>query len=32
MKGYMIVPDSIEMGTHEETGMPWMRYRMRRIE
>ena len=32
LKGYMIVPDSIEMGTHEETGMPWMRYRMRRIE
>lgn len=32
LKGYQIVPDSVETGTNEENGLPWTRYRMRRIE
>ena len=32
IKGYILVPDSVEVGVHEVTGQPWQRYWMRRIE
>lgn len=32
IRGYQIVPQSIETGTHEVTGQAWQRYWMRRIE
>ena len=32
IKGYILVPDSVEVGVHEVTGAPWQRYWMRRIE
>ena len=32
LKGYILVPDSVEVGVHEVTGQPWQRYWMRRIE
>ena len=32
LKGYILVPDSVEVGVHEVTGAPWQRYWMRRIE
>lgn len=31
-KGYILVPDSVEVGVHEVTGQPWQRYWMRKIE
>ena len=32
LKGYILVPDSVEVGVHEVTGQPWQRYWMRKIE
>lgn len=32
IKGYILVPDSVEVGVHEVTGAPWQRYWMRKIE
>ena len=32
LKGYILVPDSVEVGVHEVTGQPWQRYWMRQIE
>lgn len=32
IKGYILVPDSVEVGVHEVTGQAWQRYWMRRIE
>lgn len=31
-RGYILVPDSVEVGVHEVTGQPWQRYWMRKIE
>lgn len=31
-KGYVIVPQSVQVGVHEVTGAPWQRYWMRKIE
>ena len=32
LKGYILVPQSVQVGVHEVTGAPWQRYWMRRIE
>ena len=32
IRGYILVPDSVEVGVHEVTGAPWQRYWMRKIE
>lgn len=32
IRGYQIMPQSVEVGVHEVTGQPWQRYWMRKIE